>query len=737
MHFRLAPALLFFGALVLPTAPLLAQGTRLWNESTFNDWEKGTPVGIAIGSDGALSPGLSVTPVAHLNAADVWTATSDAAGNTYVATGSPAQVVRVTPDGKQTVLFTSKDLSVQALAVGPDGMLYAATLPSAKVFRIDVRAGKPLDETSTPVIFNAAETDGKPAYIWAMQFDPQGRLYLGTGAPGAIYRASPQASGKPELFFGSDEPHIRSLLFAPNGDLFAGSDGTGLVYRISPDGKGKVLFEAAKREITALALGKAGQLYVAAVGERGRNPGLAPLPAAGAGAAQTGSITVTVVQPGSAQAVNTNSTIPDGSEVYLLPAEAAQAPRRLWAAHEDVIYALRSTETGLLAATGNRGRVYRIDDDGSFADVAHTGSGQVLGFAVAPGNALYLPVSNAGKLIKLGLAPAADGTLTSEVFDAAEPSLWGRAELTTGSPAGSSTLETRTGNIDNPARGWTDWKPVDAATMLPGQPTARYVQWRLTLKPDAQVQQVGLNYLPANAAPEIDEILVAPGTRVNTAAVQVSYPQQTALTFASQGGSAVNIDNNSAAAPLSAIRDKSAITVRWAAHDDNGDDLRFAIYYRTPEENTWHLLKDNLSDRFLSFDATALPDGSYRLRVVATDAPSHQPGEALTGERISDLFLVDTATPQVGPLLARPEKAGLHVTATATGSRAPIARAEYSLDAGPWQYVEPVGRLSDAIREQYDFRVPLPSGAPVTGHVLTLRAFDRYDNEGSAKVSVP
>ncbi len=77
------------------------------------------------------------------------------------------------------------------------------------------------------------------------------------------------------------------------------------------------------------------------------------------------------------------------------------------------------------------------------------------------------------------------------------------------------------------------------------------------------------------------------------------------------------------------------------------------------------------------------------------------------------------------------------MTATATGSRTPIAHAEYSLDAGPWQYVEPVGRLSDAVREQYDFRVPLPAGAATTGHVLTLRAFDRYDNEGSAKVSIP
>ena len=45
-------------------------------------------------------------------------------------------------------------------------------------------------------------------------------------------------------------------------------------------------------------------------------------------------------------------------------------------------------------------------------------------------------------------------------------------------------------------------------------------------------------------------------------------------------------------------------------------------------------------------------------------------------------------------------------------------------------------KISDALTEQYSFSVPL-SGATATGsHVLTLRVFDRYENEGSAQVSV-
>ncbi len=727
MPLRFLPLLLTVSSLAS------AQGTHLWNEASFSDWEKGTARGIAIGSDGILSSGFDLNTVAQLSAADVWALASDKAGNAYVATGSPAQVIRIAPNGKQTVLFTSKDLSVQALSMGPDGALYAATLPSAKVFRLDPQAAKPLDETTAPVVFNAADIPLKPKYIWAMQFDTQSRLYLATGAPGGIYRIG-LSGGAPELFFASDEPHIRSLLFAPNGDLLAGSDGTGLVYRITPAGKGLVVYEAQKREITSLALGPQGQLYIAAVGEKGRNNSLPPQPTGNAGSPATATVTVTVVQPGSTQAVSNNATVPEGSEIDLLPADTAQAPRRIWAAPNDVVYSLMASPDGLLAATGNHGRVYRLHDDGTYQDIARADAGQVTGFAPTSDNHLLLTAANTGKLLRLDLTPSAKGSLQSEVFDAAQPSLWGRAEVVSSAPG--YTLETRTGNVDSPARGWTDWKPVAAGDTTIAQPTARYAQWRLTLQPGALVSQVGLNYLPANAAPEVDEVLVVPGTRVNAAANQVSYPQQTQLTFASQGGT-VNIDSSSPAAPLSAIKDKSSVTARWAAHDDNGDELRFALYYRAPTDTTWHLLKDDLTDRFYSFDASLLPDGPYRLRVTVTDAPSHPAGAALAGERVSDLFLIDTATPAVTDLAAKRSAAALHVTAVVTNKQAPIARAEYSLDAAPWQYVEPVGRVSDSAREQYSFDVAL-SGTTSSGpHSLTLRAFDRYDNAGSAKVAIP
>ncbi len=748
MPSRLLPCLLCLCTAAASGTAAWAQATHQWTENSFSDWESGAPDGVAIASDGTLSTGLPVSTVAELNAADVWAMTSDAAGNAYMATGSPGEVVKITPQGKQTVLFTTKDVSVQALSFGPDGALYAATLPSAKVYRLDVHAAKPLDEASAPVVFDAAQTAEKPKYIWAIRFDKQGSMYLATGNPGAIYRVAAgglhgDKPAKAELFYASDEPHIRSLVFAPNGDLLAGSDGTGLVYRIDKTGKGFVVFEADRREITSLALGAQGQLYVASVGAKGRVKTLPPLPVAGAGSAVTAHVTVTVMQPGSAQAVSNNASVPGGSEIDLIPADKNQAPRRVWADANDVVYDLSATPGGVLAATGNHGQVFRIHDDGSYEDVARADGSQVVSFAPVdgkhggPGDALYLALANTGKLQQMSLAPSAEGTLVSAVFDANVPAEWGRAEITAGSPASTYTLEARTGNIDNPERGWSAWKTIDPAAATIDRPEGRFAQWRLTLKPGAKVDALTLNFLQTNVAPVVDEILVAPGTRVSPTAAQPSTPQQTTLNFASQGGAAVNLDANNPQTPLSATKDKTGITVRWSAHDDNSDDLRFSVCYRSPGETTWHLLKDDLTDRFYSFDANLLPDGPYRIKVIASDAPSNPSADALTGEKVSDLFLVDTGTPRVNNLAAKREGSVLNVTASATDQKTPIAHAAWSLDAGPWQYVDPVGKLSDSLTEQYSFSVPLKAGTSAGTHVLTLRVFDRYENEGSAQVSAP
>ncbi|HEX3473232.1 MAG TPA: hypothetical protein VHT28_18775, partial [Silvibacterium sp.] len=513
---RFAVSLFSLSLMFFPSTLALSQGTRLWSQSKFEELEKGKPDGVAITSDGHLIAGPESRAVFTTPSTYVWSVAADREGNAYLATGTPATVLRITPDGKSTKLFSAKDLSVQVVRVGPDGAVYAATLPSGKVYKLDAQAADRTEENAT-LVFDPATTTEKPKYVWDMAFDAEGRLYIATGGPGGIYRI---ANGqKPELFFKSDEQHIRALAFDAAGNLIAGSDGTGLVYRIDKTGKGYVIFDAPKREITAVAVGSNGAIYASAVGEKGRN-NLPPLPVTGNTSVTA---TITIVQPGSVQAFNGNTLIPDGSEIY----EIAQsgAPRKLWSGHDDIVYALHWTSEGLLAATGNRGRVYRIKEGGEYADVAHLEDSQATGFADSQ-HGVFVSTANTGKVYLLSHGTAASGTYVSDVFDAGVFSQWGRAEVDTGAGqnARSFNFLARTGNVDNPERAWSDWKNVTPNVGPLGLDSARFVQWKAELHGGADIASVGINYLPVNIAPVVDEIVVAPGARVNAAGLQL--PQQ-------------------------------------------------------------------------------------------------------------------------------------------------------------------------------------------------------------------
>lgn len=744
----------------LPALPVHAQGTHLWTQSRLDEFEKGTPQGVALSSDGRLREAPALKETVTTPSTFVWSIAADKNGNAFLGTGSPATVQRVGRDGKAFTLFETRDLTVQALHLGPDGSLYAATVPSGKVYKLNPAATEKQNDSSATLVFDlakeygeaseaskekksdddkddkdksdTAKKDVKSHYIWDLTFDSAGKLYIATGGPGAVYRVDPSKPSSAERFFKSDEQHIRCLAWDAKGDLIAGSDGSGLIYRISPQGKGYVLFDAPRREITSIAVNANGTIYAASVGDKSRNP-LPPLPVQG-----TGVVTFTVVQPGSLQVANQSTSAPEGTEIYAL--QENQAPRKIWSGKDEVVYALASRADGLLALTGNRGRVFRIQDDGSYADVAHLEAQQGLSLAVQGKSDIFVGTGNTGKLYTI--APQEQHEYASDVLDAGAYARFGRIEVQPGSSG--YEIMTRSGNVEQPVRGWSDWEPLKDGAIA--SPPGRFLQWKATLQPNGVLGAVGVNYLPVNAAPVVDDIVVVPGARLNPQNQPNAQQQTVNISFPNPSQSAtISFDASSSSSPISAMKDKTAVTVRWAAHDDNGDDLTFSLLVKGDSENVWRLLKDGITDKAYSFDASLLPDGGYQIKVLASDAPSHSPGEALTGFKESDRFEVDTTPPLVTDLKAsegniKCVKAPCPQTVVfsfdAEDQSSPISHAEYTLDAGQWQYIEPVGGLSDSKREHYEVHIPASAlnGKPGE-HLLTVRAYDRHDNVGLAKTS--
>ncbi len=753
----LRPALAFAAlATVLSTASVFAQGTHLWTQSTIDEFEKGTSQGVAIDSNGHLQEGPGLKDVYTTPSTFVWSVAANKNGVPFVGTGSPGSVYRISraQGSKPFALFETKDLSVQVVRVGPDGNVYAATLPSGKVYRLKADTETKQDDSSATVVFDlskvaaadsgdgkesTAKPDAKARYIWDLTFDSKGKLYIATGDPGAVYRVDPaHPNAAPELFFKSDEAHIRTLAWDSKGNLIAGSDGSGLVYRISPDGKGYVLFQAPRREISSIAVGADGTIYAADMGDKSRNP-LPPLPVQGIGTA-----TITIVQPSSLQAVNTSASLPDGTEIFAI--NDGQAPRKIWSGKEDIVYAMDARSDGLLAVTGNRGHILRIQKDGSFADVGHLDAQQGLSLAEvhsAQGfDGVLIGTGNTGKLALLGAAEKHE--YGSDVLDTGAMARFGRVEIEPGSKG--YDILTRSGNVSQPVRGWTDWQPLNDGQVM--SPAGRFLQWKAVLHAGGNLGGVGVNYLPVNAAPVVDELVVATGARLNPQIQAASQSSTVTISFPTPGSSSDGSSTDmSSSSPLTANKDKTGVTVRWAAHDDNGDDLIYSLYVRGDGETVWRLLKDKITEKAYSFDAALIPDGGYQVKVEASDLPSHTPADALTGDKVSDRFEVDTTPPTVMNLKATAEtgtcqgdrcRKSFQVTFDAQDGFSPIAHAEYSVDAGPWQYVEPVDKISDSKIEHYSIVLSFDTQDGKTGeHLVTARAYDRFENVGAAKMVIP
>ena len=156
------------------------------------------------------------------------------------------------------------------------------------------------------------------------------------------------------------------------------------------------------------------------------------------------------------------------------------------------------------------------------------------------------------------------------------------------------------------------------------------------------------------------------------------------------------------------------------------------MYYRGEKEHTFKLLKSGLRDPYYSWDTTTMPDGAYYLKIVASDAPSNPPAQALDDTRIGPRFVVDNTPPAISGLAARTATDDATIEFSAKDPSSPLARAEYSIDAGPWTLVRPVGQLSDAPSESYRLQVKNLSPGE---HTISVRVFDLYENSGIAKIT--
>jgi len=238
--------------------------------------------------------------------------------------------------------------------------------------------------------------------------------------------------------------------------------------------------------------------------------------------------------------------------------------------------------------------------------------------------------------------------------------------------------------------------------------------------------------------------LQEPGTRAQMAAVITGQAANVNLkqpAAPNPSGTVITTTATKFDQPPQGLYQKGYAAVLWTAHDDNDDELRYAVYFRGENQRDWLLLKDNLDQKFYSWDATAMPDGAYYLKIAASDSTSNPPDAALKTERESERFEIDNTPPVIQKLEGgatgmnadRSKGVRYDFQFTAMDATSGIEKAQYSVDGGEWILLAPAKGISDSKTESYSFTV---RGLAPGEHTIAVRAYDRFENVGAGKTTI-
>jgi hypothetical protein len=144
-------------------------------------------------------------------------------------------------------------------------------------------------------------------------------------------------------------------------------------------------------------------------------------------------------------------------------------------------------------------------------------------------------------------------------------------------------------------------------------------------------------------------------------------------------------------------------------------------------ESEWRVLEEGLTESIYAFDTLSFPDGTYLLRLTASDAASNPLGLELKSERTSPPLVIDNSLPAVKNFTAARNGAALDISFQAEDAYSYIEEAKVLVRPGEWRVVFPVDGMADSRSESFKFSVKLPPGAE---NQVTVRVRDSYGNVG-------
>ena len=692
--------------------------TSLWTQDTVDDFLTGDVTGVTVTSEGQVQLGAAwdsvVTNLSEV--AQIWCLARDSKGQIYFGTGDDGRIYRWSHGRPAQLVWNTGSSEIMSMALDANDNLYAGSSTDGVIYRVTARG-------DTSRYFETGEQS-----VWTLLLGKNGILYAGTGSRGRVYKIS--GPGKGEVFADTRDANVLALAWAKDGALLAGTSSKGLLLRIEPNGSTRVIYDSGAEELRAIAVLDGGSIAV------GTNRGQSG-PGSGSGAGGGGT------SPGGpSPAIEVTPTVGTKCGVYLVQPDGSA--RLLYAPPCDFVYAMSPGDTGSVwFTTGNPAALFRVGLDRKFALLGATESKQLLTLLHA-GKEMYAAAGNAAVLYSLGSGVGTQGTYISEAHDLRSVASWGEARIAV-SGGGEVHWSSRSGFSKTPDDGWSGWSrevPIKGYVKIESPP-ARFLQYRLRFRRGSgelpTVSTVEVAYLQRNLPPSIANVtLYGPenpffegGPEYRPPQISQSFPSGIKLEFSLPRAGPRPVSDASAAWARG-IRSAS-----WDAADPNGDNLRYKLYIKADDETAWKSLSSDMDDRAFSWDAESFANGTYRLKLEASDAPDNPDGTEMKTERVSAPFLIDNIPPRVEGLRTSigegrvRGRSTVTVSGIAVDADSRVAKIEYSVDGSDWKQVFPDDSIFDSLQERFHFEVTdLAPGQ----HAITVRASDAQRNVSVGKI---
>ncbi len=689
---------------------------KKWELLRFEDFIRGRLQSLRLSSEGWLALSLKAETISGPSEEFYLSAVISPDGTIFLGTGHNGRIYRI-KNGKSELYFQFQEMDVTALALDSKGILYAATSPNGKIYRL---TGPGQGETFF---------DPEEKYVWDLLVNEKGSLLAAVGERGGLYEISPLGEGK--LIFKAEETHLLCLHRLTSGEIYAGTGSPGRLYLIKPQSKASLLFASDYEEIKDIVTDDAGNIYIAAAG----TPTKAKKEESTRPATKTsssGEVTITVV---ASDEIRSSSPF-FGSEGKEPGAVFRVTPdglaRKLWSSPEEMAYCLifNPADKKIYFGTGNKGRIYSHEGETQLSLIYEARCEQVYFLQLFVKRLLFLG-NNPSTLGFLSQEQAFEGEYLSPVIEAPTVATWGKIEWLADVPSGTNLiLQSRSGNSLPPSDTWSDWSPPyqkSGESIL--SPKGRYLQLKVLFRSQTgnvspRLQRITLFYLPANLPPNLGHIEILEPNEVF-----LRPPEQDEVIWGLEKTKGVEKGGReeSRLTTLAArkVERLGYQTFRWEASDDNGDDLAYSIYIRKEGEKDWRLLADGWTETIFVIERESFPEGRYELKVVASDSPSNPPGLELKIEKISLPFIIDNSAPQIKNVMAVEKNQQLELSFEAEDTLSAIKKAEILLRPGRWQTVFPVDGICDSKKENFQLKLILK---PENERMIVIRVEDRAGN---------